>query len=121
MSREIIPIRKKDSLWQDPAFSSSWEDMETIRTEIVAKNKKLWNNVDEDMEEFDKLVKRQHSDMDRYMTSHMPEIPPWALPEGAKDKSELFNKKSQQEGVMFVAILYCKCCSMFNFLTDCFG
>ena len=58
MSRDIVPINKRDEFLKDPFFSSSWDEFDSMRQEMIAKNKGFWNNVDKGFEEFDRQVSK---------------------------------------------------------------
>lgn len=56
MSRDVVPINKRDPFWKDPFFSSSWDDFEATRQGIIAQNKDFWSNVDKGFEDFEEQV-----------------------------------------------------------------
>jgi hypothetical protein len=39
MSKDIVSITQRDPFWKDPFFSSSWEDFDVMRQDLIAKNK----------------------------------------------------------------------------------
>jgi hypothetical protein len=47
MSRDMVPINMRDPFMKDPFFSSTWEEFDKIKHEMMEKSKNFWENVDE--------------------------------------------------------------------------
>lgn len=48
MSSSHVPISLRDPFWDDPAFSSSRSEFDTIRRDVMRREKDFWSNLDED-------------------------------------------------------------------------
>ena len=44
-----VPITLRDLFWQDPFFSSNWEDFHKIHDEMMAETRAIWNKFDEQL------------------------------------------------------------------------
>ena len=44
-----VPITLRDLFWQDPFFSSNWEDFHKIHDEMMLETRAIWNKVDEQL------------------------------------------------------------------------
>lgn len=86
MSRDIVPINERDLFWKDPFFSTTWDEFDKMRTDMMAKSKQFWDNCNKDMANFDDAVRKSHSEMDMGMAPFRPQLPSWAMPESVKDK-----------------------------------
>ena len=86
MSRDMVPINMRDPFWKDPFFSSTWEEFDQMRTDMMARSKDFWGKVDQDFANFDDTVRKQHAEMDRQMAPLRPQLPNWAIPSDLKDK-----------------------------------
>ena len=82
----MVPINMRDPFWKDPFFSSTWEEFDAMRSDMMARSKDFWSKVDEDFANFEETVKKQHEDMDRQMAPFQPQLPRWAVPDSLKDK-----------------------------------
>ncbi|QQP54812.1 Lethal2essential for life, partial [Caligus rogercresseyi] len=75
MSRDMVPINVRDPFWKDPFFSSTWDEFEKMRTEMMNSSKDFWSRVDDDFNNFDESVRRTHEEMDRQMAPLRPQLP----------------------------------------------
>ena len=48
MSSSHVPISLRDPFWDDPTFSSSRSDFDSIRRDVMRREKDFWSNLDED-------------------------------------------------------------------------
>jgi len=85
MSRDIVPTAR-DPFWKDPFFSSTWDEFDKMRQDMMNQSKSFWSGVDKDFTNFDEMVKKSHSEMDRQMMPAMPQLPRWAVPDDLRDK-----------------------------------
>jgi hypothetical protein len=46
MSRDMVPINMRDPFMKDPFFSSTWEEFDKIKHEMMEKSKNFWEKVD---------------------------------------------------------------------------
>jgi hypothetical protein len=71
---DLVPISLGDDPFlKDPFFSSTWDDFDKMRGEMMSEQKDFWNRMDKDFANFDDVVKSQHDDMYRqgkYVTSN---------------------------------------------------
>ena len=81
--RDLVPLGK-DGFSKDPFFSSTWEEFDQERHQMMQKSQGFWDKVDQDMKEFESSVSRMESDMDRMTAPLRPSLPGWALPEDHK-------------------------------------
>jgi len=44
-----VPITLRDLFWQDPFFSSNWEDFHNIHDEMMSETRSIWNKFDEQL------------------------------------------------------------------------
>jgi len=86
MSRDIVPINERDLFSRDPFFSTTWDEFDKMRQDMMAKSKDFWDNCNKDMSNFDDAVRKSHSDMDMGMAPFRPQLPAWAMPDSMKDK-----------------------------------
>jgi len=84
-SRDMVPISIRDPFFKDPFFSSTWEEFDKMRQDMISSSKDFWGKVDKDFANFDEQVKRTHSDMDQSMAVFRPQLPRWAVGSGMPD------------------------------------
>ena len=97
MSRDIVPINERDLFWKDPFFSTTWDEFDKMRTDMMAKSKEFWDNCNKDMANFDDAVRKSHLDMDMGMAPFRPQLPSWAMPDSIKDKWAPMMTKANDE------------------------
>nr|ACO15296.1 Heat shock protein homolog [Caligus clemensi] len=85
MSRDTVPINVRDPFWKDPFFSSTWDEFERMRTEMMNSSKDFWGRIDDDFKNFDESVRKTHEEMDRQMAPLRPQLPNWAIPNESRD------------------------------------
>lgn len=93
--KDMVPINVRDPFWKDPFFSSTWEEFDQMRNDMMARSKSFWSKVDEDFANFDDTVRKQHKEMDQQMEPFQPQLPRWAIPEDLRPK---WTRLSSQEG-----------------------
>ena len=81
--RDLVPLGK-DGFFKDPFFSSTWEEFDQDRHQMMQKSNGFWDKVDQDMKDFEKSVSCMESDMDRMTAPLRPSLPGWALPDDHK-------------------------------------
>jgi hypothetical protein len=86
MSRDMVPINMRDPFMKDPFFSSTWEEFDKIKHDMMERSKNFWEKVDKDFTNFEDTVKTTHDQMDRQMAPFRPQLPRWAIPEDVKDR-----------------------------------
>merc|ERR1712110_1093273 len=79
--RGLVPF-SKDA--KEPFFSSTWDEFDQMRNQMMEKNHGFWDKVDQDMKEFEKCVSQMEADMDNANAALRPSVPSWALPEDHK-------------------------------------
>jgi len=84
--KDIVPINVRDPFWKDPFFSSTWDEFDQMRSDMMTKSKQFWSKVDEDFANFDDTVRKSHDEMDRQMAPFQPQLPRWAIPDDLKSK-----------------------------------
>lgn len=84
MSRDMVPISIRDPFFKDPFFSSTWEEFDKMRTDMMAKSKDFWGKVDSDFTNFEEQVKKSHQEMDTQMSPFRPQLPAWAIPDNLR-------------------------------------
>lgn len=85
MSRDMVPISIRDPFFKDPFFSSTWEEFDKMRQDMLSTSKDFWGKVDKDFTNFDEQVRRSHQDMDQSMSVFRPQLPKWAVASGCPD------------------------------------
>ena len=75
----------RDNVMKDPLFSSTWEEFDTTRHQMMQRSKHVWDKVDSDMKQFDKSVGKMQSDLHDETAPHRPSIPDWAVPDDMKE------------------------------------
>merc|ERR1712066_658713 len=65
-------------------FSSTWDEFDQMRNQMMEKNHGFWDKVDQDMKEFEKCVSQMEADMDSANAPLRPSLPSWAFPEDHK-------------------------------------
>ena len=79
---DLVPLRREDGFGnRDPFFSSTWEEFDQERHQMMKKSNGFWDKVDQDMKEFEASVSKMEADMDRMTAPLRPSLPDWALPE----------------------------------------
>jgi len=96
MSRDMVPINVRDPFWKDPFFSSTWDEFDKMRQDMMTKSKDFWSKVDSDFANFEDEVKKSHSEMDMQMAPFRPQLPNWAIPDNLRTEMMPFSK-SQDE------------------------
>merc|ERR1712241_816019 len=79
--RGLVPFSKEP---KEPFFSSTWDEFDQMRNQMMEKNHGFWDKVDQDMKEFEKCVSQMETDMDNANAPLRPSVPSWALPEDHK-------------------------------------
>merc|ERR1712183_943182 len=79
--RGLVPFSKET---KEPFFSSTWDEFDQMRNQMMEKNHGFWDKVDQDMKEFEKCVSQMEADMDNANAPLRPSVPSWALPEDHK-------------------------------------
>merc|ERR1712117_579590 len=83
--RGLVPFSKEP---KEPFFSSTWDEFDQMRNQMMEKNHGFWDKVDQDMkdilQEFEKCVSQMEADMDSANAPLRPSLPSWALPEDHK-------------------------------------
>ena len=106
MSRDIVPINERDLFWKDPFFSTTWDEFDKMRTDMMAKSKDFWDNCNKDMANFDDAVRKSHLDMDMGMAPFRPQLPSWAMPDSIKEKWAPMMTNANDEVRITLMILY---------------
>merc|ERR1711976_25395 len=96
MSRDMVPINVRDPFWKDPFFSSTWDEFDQMRQDMMARSKDFWSKVDTDLSNFDEQVRKSHEDMDRQMAPFRPQLPQWAIPTELKNEMMPFSKTNDE-------------------------
>ena len=47
-----VPITLRDLFWQDPFFSSNWEDFHKLHDEMMQETRTIWQKFDEKIKQF---------------------------------------------------------------------
>jgi len=97
MSRDIVPIDERGLFWKDPFFSTTWDEFDKMRQDMMSRSKGFWDNVNKDMANFDEAVKKSHAEMDMSIAPFRPQLPSWAIPDTVKDKLMPMMTKSNDE------------------------
>jgi len=97
MSRDIVPINERDLFWKDPFFSTTWDEFDKMRQDMMSRSKGFWDNVNKDMANFDEAVRKSHSEMDMDMSPFRPQLPSWAIPDNVRDKWAPMMTKANDE------------------------
>ena len=42
---DMVPINMRDPFWKDPFFSSTWEEFDKMRSDMMARSKDFWSKV----------------------------------------------------------------------------
>ena len=84
--KDMVPINVRDPFWKDPYFSSTWDEFDKMRNDMMSKSKEFWSKVDEDFANFDETVRKQHQEMDTHMAPFQPQLPRWAIPDDLRAK-----------------------------------
>jgi len=88
---------KEVFFWKDPFFSTTWDEFDKMRQDMMSRSKGFWDNVNKDMANFDEAVKKSHAEMDMSIAPFRPQLPSWALPDTVKDKWMPMMTKSNDE------------------------
>jgi len=48
-----VPITLRDLFWQDPFFSSNWDDFHKIHDEMMAETRAIWSKFDDQLKHFE--------------------------------------------------------------------
>ena len=51
-------ISIRDPFFKDPFFSSTWEEFDKMRQDMLSSSKDFWGKVDKDLTNFDEQVRR---------------------------------------------------------------
>ena len=97
--KDIVPINMRDSFSKDPFFSSTWDEFDQMRSDMMSRSKDFWSKVDEDFANFDDTVRKSHDDMDRQMEPFQPQLPRWAIPDDLRTKWNPITRQDSQNEV----------------------
>ncbi len=83
-----VPITLRDLFWQDPFFSSNWDDFSKLHDEMMAETRSIWAKFDQQLKHFEAKT-------------------PEPLPEDAKapGKSTKIAKKKRQQNVNIHSVI----------------
>jgi len=93
--KDMVPINVRDAFGKDPFFSSTWDEFDQMRSDMMSKNKQFWSKVDDDFANFDDTVRKSHDEMDRQMAPFQPQLPSWAIPDDLRSK---WTRQESQDG-----------------------
>ena len=51
-----VPITLRDLFWQDPFFSSNWEDFHKIHDDMMLETRAIWSKFDDQLKVIDKII-----------------------------------------------------------------
>ena len=51
--KDMVPINVRDAFGKDPFFSSTWDEFDQMRSDMMSRNKQFWSKVDDDFANFD--------------------------------------------------------------------
>merc|ERR1712206_57021 len=74
--RGLVPFSNEA---KEPFFSSTWDEFDQMRNQMMEKNHGFWDKVDQDMKEFEKCVSQMEADMDNANAPLRPSLPSWAM------------------------------------------
>jgi len=100
--KDIVPINMRDSFSKDPFFSSTWDEFDQMRSDMMTRSKDFWSKVDTDFANFDDTVRKSHEDMDRQMEPFQPQLPRWAIPDDLRTKWNPITRQDSQNEVIKV-------------------
>jgi len=92
----MVPISIRDPFFKDPFFSSTWEEFDKMRQDMISSSKDFWGKVDKDFVNFDEQVKRTHADMDQSMAVFRPQLPRWAVGSGDAFNTTAFSGRNDE-------------------------
>ena len=102
----MVPINMRDPFMKDPFFSSTWEEFDKIKHDMMERSKNFWEKVDKDFTNFEDTVKTTHDQMDRQMAPFRPQLPRWAIPDEVKDRwAPMLPQDSQEVCYVIIALL----------------
>ena len=93
--KDMVPINVRDAFGKDPFFSSTWDEFDQMRSDMMSRNKQFWSKVDDDFANFDDTVRKSHDEMDRQMAPFQPQLPSWAIPDDLRSK---WTRQESQDG-----------------------
>ena len=97
--KDMVPINVRDPFWKDPFFSSTWDEFDQMRSDMMSRSKDFWSKVDEDFANFDDTVRKSHDDMDLQMAPFQPQLPRWAIPDDLRAKWNPITRQDSQNEV----------------------
>ena len=51
-----VPITLRDLFWQDPFFSSNWEDFHKIHDDMMLETRAIWSKFDDQLKVIDNII-----------------------------------------------------------------
>ena len=51
-----VPITLRDLFWQDPFFSSNWEDFHKIHDDMMLETRSIWSKFDDQLKVIDNII-----------------------------------------------------------------
>jgi len=48
-----VPITLRDLFWQDPFFSTNWDDFSKIHDDMMAETRSIWQKFDQQLKHFE--------------------------------------------------------------------
>merc|ERR1712098_672675 len=71
--RGILSCNNRET--KEPFFSSTWDEFDDMRYQMMGKNQGFWDKVDQDMKEFECCVSKMEADMEAASAPLRPEVP----------------------------------------------
>lgn len=89
---DMVPLGR-DGFFKDPFFSSTWEEFDQDRNQIMKKSGNgFWDKVESDMADFEASVAAMEADMNQRMAPFKPGVPSWALPQNQHKNWSITNE-----------------------------
>ena len=52
-NKNRVPITLRDLFWQDPFFSTNWDDFSKIHEDMMAETRSIWQKFDQQLKHFE--------------------------------------------------------------------
>ena len=70
----MVPMNIRDPFFKDPFFSSTWEEFDKMRQDMISSSKDFWGKVDKDFANFDEQVRNSSYTVCLYLGGQIVKI-----------------------------------------------
>ena len=95
-SSSRVPITLRDLFWQDPFFSTNWEDFHTLHDDMMKETRAIWQKFDDQIKQFE--FNKSPEPLVAF-PDPMPDVktPGWLFPKRLMRLPSIFNEETSKD------------------------